>query len=70
VMISSPGDDASIVEQQEGCEMITLPMERKVSLLADLQSLVRLKRILKNLEPDIVHTHTPKAGLLGMMAAK
>jgi glycosyltransferase involved in cell wall biosynthesis len=70
VMISSPGDDASMVEQQEGCEMITLPMERKVSLLADLQSLIRLKRILKNLEPDIVHTHTPKAGLLGMMAAK
>ncbi|MBU6157941.1 MAG: glycosyltransferase family 4 protein [Bacteroidetes bacterium] len=70
VMISSPGEDASIVEQQEGCEMITLPMERKVSLLADIQSLVRLKRILKNLEPDIVHTHTPKAGLLGMIAAK
>ena len=47
VMISSPGDDASMVEQQEGCEMITLPMERKVSLWADIQSLIRLKKILK-----------------------
>ena len=70
IMISSPGDDASMVEQQEGCEMITMPMERKVSLWEDLKSLVRLKRILKNLDPDIVHTHTPKAGLIGMMAAK
>lgn len=70
VMISSPGDDAAIVEQQEECEMITIPMERKVSLFADVQSLFRLIRILKNLEPDIVHTHTPKAGLLGMLAAK
>jgi glycosyltransferase involved in cell wall biosynthesis len=70
VMISSPGDDAAFAEQQEECEMITLPMERTVSLLADLQSLIRLTRILKNLEPDIVHTHTPKAGLLGMLAAR
>lgn len=70
VMISSPGDDAAIVEQQEECEMITIPMERKVNLFADLQSLFRLIRILKNLEPDIVHSHTPKAGLLGMLAAK
>ena len=70
IMISSPGEDAELVEQQEDCEIITLPMERTVKPLADLRSLIRLTRILKNLQPDIVHTHTPKAGLLGMMAAK
>jgi glycosyltransferase involved in cell wall biosynthesis len=70
IMISSPGPDAEMVEQQEDCEIITLPMERTVKPLSDLRSLVRLTRILKNLQPDIVHTHTPKAGLLGMMAAK
>jgi glycosyltransferase involved in cell wall biosynthesis len=70
VMISSPGEDADLVEQQEECEMIVLPMERKINLLADLQSLIRLTKILRALEPDIVHTHTPKAGLLGMLAAR
>ena len=70
VMISSPGADAELVEQQEQCEMITIPMKRTVHPLADLQSLIRLTRLLKNLEPDIVHTHTPKAGLLGMLAAR
>jgi glycosyltransferase involved in cell wall biosynthesis len=70
IMISSPGPDAELVEQQEDCEIITLPMERTVKPLSDLRSLVRLTRILRNLQPDIVHTHTPKAGLLGMMAAR
>ncbi len=70
VMISSPGADAELVEQQEECEMITLPMKRTISPFADLQALIRLTRILKNLQPDIVHTHTPKAGLLGMLAAR
>lgn len=70
IMISSPGKEAELVEREEECEMIELPMERKVSLFKDVQALIRLTRILKNLEPDIVHTHTPKAGLLGMLAAK
>ena len=69
IMISSPGVEAALVEREEECEMIVLPMERKVSLFKDVQALIRLTRILKNLEPDIVHTHTPKAGLLGMLAA-
>ena len=69
IMISSPGKEAELVEREEACEMIVLPMERKVSLFKDVQALIRLTRILKNLEPDIVHTHTPKAGLLGMLAA-
>ncbi len=70
IMISSPGREAEEVERDEACEMIVLPMERGVSLFKDLQALVRLTRILRNLEPDIVHTHTPKAGLLGMLAAR
>lgn len=70
VMISSEGKDAEVLEDLEGCEMITLPMERSVSLFKDLRALFRLIRIFRNLQPDIVHTHTPKAGLLGMLAAR
>lgn len=69
IMISSLGKDAEVLEDLEGCEMITLPMERAIHPLKDLQALYRLILIFRNLRPDIVHTHTPKAGLLGMLAS-
>jgi glycosyltransferase involved in cell wall biosynthesis len=69
IMISADGKEAEVLEELEGCEMITLPMERSVSPLNDLRSLSRLIRIFRNIRPDIVHSHTPKAGLLGMLAA-
>lgn len=69
IMVSSPGTEAALAEEQEMCAMITLPMQRGVHLLKDVITLVRLYKLLKELKPDIVHTHTPKAGLLGMLAA-
>ncbi len=45
-------------------------MSRTVSPLRDLVSLWRLFLLLKKEKPEIVHTHTPKAGLLGMLAAR
>jgi hypothetical protein len=45
-------------------------MKRTVSIAADLVSLYRLYKIFRVLKPDIVHSHTPKAGLLSMVAAK
>jgi glycosyltransferase involved in cell wall biosynthesis len=44
-------------------------MTRKITPLQDLFSLFRLIGIMLKFQPDIVHTHTPKAGLLGMSAA-
>lgn len=48
---------------------VVVPMTRKITPLRDLQSLFRLLRIIHKFRPDIVHTHTPKAGLLGMLAS-
>ena len=44
-------------------------MARAITPTRDLVSLAQLRRALRGLRPDIVHAHTPKAGLLGMMAA-
>jgi glycosyltransferase involved in cell wall biosynthesis len=49
------------------CKKIRI--ERNISLLRDIQSLFRLYFYFIKEKPDIVHTHTPKAGLLGMLAA-
>ncbi len=47
-----------------------IPLTRKITLFQDLKCLYILYRFLKNEKPHIVHTHTPKAGTIGMLAAK
>jgi len=45
-------------------------MSREVSLLNDYKAYKRIKQIIAEFKPDIVHTHASKAGLLGRLAAK
>jgi glycosyltransferase involved in cell wall biosynthesis len=44
-------------------------MTRKITPFRDLYSLLCIIVIILRFKPEIVHTHTPKAGLLGMMAS-
>ena len=44
-------------------------LRRSIRLGDDLRALVAIRRAIKQLRPDIVHTHTAKAGLLGRLAA-
>lgn len=44
-------------------------MGRKPSLFADFSTFLEIREVLKNLDPQIVHTHTSKAGVLGRLAA-
>ena len=55
IMISADGKEAEVLEELEGCEMITLPMERSVSPLNDLRSLSRLIRIFRNIQIGRAH---------------
>jgi glycosyltransferase involved in cell wall biosynthesis len=68
--ITSPG-----IEQMPGNGALNsvrheVPMTRAISPLADLIALFQLWRLLRELRPTIVQTRTPKAGLLGMIAAR
>ncbi|MBK8611231.1 MAG: glycosyltransferase family 4 protein [Chitinophagaceae bacterium] len=70
LMISADGKELAAVKENEQCRHIIVPMTRRITPLQDLKCLVRLIRIFRKEKPDIVHTHTPKAGLLGMLAAR
>lgn len=49
--------------------VIEVPIARHISPWQDVKSLIRLWWVLRWEKPDIVHSMTPKAGLLGMAAA-
>ena len=50
--------------------VFSLEMTRKITPLKDLLAVIKLFFYLKKTKPFIVHSHTPKAGIVGMLAAK
>jgi glycosyltransferase involved in cell wall biosynthesis len=68
-MVSSPDEHVPDLIKEEQCEHFSVPMTRRITPLLDIISLIKLILLFRRLNPDIVHTHTPKAGILGMMAA-
>jgi glycosyltransferase involved in cell wall biosynthesis len=68
--VSSPGQALAEVKEAEGVRVAEVEMTRAITPFKDLNSLLRLYRLLKREKPAIVHTHTPKAGLIGMLAAR
>jgi glycosyltransferase involved in cell wall biosynthesis len=69
VGISSKGKDLEEVEKREGIKTIPLDMSREITPIKDFISLIKMIIVLIRENPKIVHTHTPKAGIIGMMAA-
>lgn len=69
-LVTSPGPDLDGLAEREGVEVRTVPMARELSPLRDVASCLRLVRLLRHLRPDAVLAGTPKAGLLGMLAAR
>lgn len=68
VAVSSPGKELCMVGKREGVRVVAVPMERHISLLKDFKALVRLCRVFIKEKPRMIHSITPKAGLLSMMA--
>ncbi|MBW2508574.1 MAG: glycosyltransferase family 4 protein, partial [Deltaproteobacteria bacterium] len=69
VGISADGPDVAAVEAR-GIPHFAVPMTRRFTPLADLRALWALVRLMRRERFDVVHTHTPKAGLLGQLAAR
>lgn len=70
ITASAGGSEVKQICAREGVEHYPINFTRTLSPLKDLKALWQLIRLMQQQKPDIVHTHTPKAGLLGMMAAK
>ena len=65
----SPGEGLDRLEQ-EGFDVYRIPISRSYNIFSHAGSLVRLYRLMRRERFDIVHTHTPVAGLLGRVAAR
>lgn len=68
--VSSEDEDLHIVQEREGIRVEAINIERKISLISDLISLFSLYKFFRKEKPMIVHSITPKAGLLSMIASK
>jgi len=67
--VSSSGKELSEVHLDEGIRVADLEMSREITPLKDLLSLAKMVILFLKEKPEIVHTHTPKAGIIGMLAA-
>jgi hypothetical protein len=70
IAVSADGPELTEVVKREGVKCKVIPLTRKITPLKDLIALWKLYRFIKKQNPTIVHTHTPKAGIVGMLAAR
>ncbi len=69
VLTASAAGPETAYLKSKGIQHAVVPMTRKITPWRDLLSLWKMIRLIRTFKPDIVHTHTPKAGLIGMLAA-
>lgn len=68
VAVSSPGKEMAVLRKREGVRTKEIPMERRISPVKDFISLIRMVRVFAKEHPYMVHSMTPKAGLISMLA--
>ena len=68
-MVSPPGTDLSEVAASDEVASAAVVIDRNIAPWRDLAALGRLWRLMRQLRPTIAHVGTPKAGLLGGLAA-
>lgn len=70
IAVSSDKERLERFGKLEKVAVFALEMTRKITPLQDVLAVIKLFFFLKKTRPFIVHTHTPKAGIVGMLAAK
>lgn len=68
--ISADSENLQRVADGFGIKNFHVEMTRAITPLQDFKAIFKLYKFLKKEKPEIVHSHTPKAGLVGMIAAK
>ena len=68
-VISSPDKEVFSISKANNFQHHSVNIKRNISVMADIISIISIIRILNKVKPDIVHTHTSKGGLVGMIAA-
>ena len=68
-LVSSDKNKLQEIANNQGVDYFPLGLTRKITPLQDLLCLIRFAFFLRKVKPHIVHTHTPKAGIIGMLAA-
>ncbi len=63
-------ESSEFILEKLGITPVIIPeMQRKITLTGDLKAYKKIKKIIQEYKPDIVHTHAAKAGALGRYAA-
>lgn len=62
--------DFKEIQEREKVRMVSVPLVRRINLIKDIIALVAMYRVFKREKPLIIHSITPKAGLLSMLAGK
>lgn len=68
-IITSKAKENSVFKSKEGCNIKEINMEREISIIKDIVSLLKIIKYFMKVQPTIVNAGTPKAGLLMMIAA-
>ena len=69
VAVTSPGPELDELRDKDGFHCVAVPMERHISIVRDLKSLIKMIRVFRKEKPQVVHSMTPKAGMICMVAA-
>lgn len=68
-LISSDFPELHQMKDDLGCKIFPVTISRKISPLRDFISICKLRRYLRKEKFDIIHAHTPKGGLIGMISS-
>ena len=68
-IVSSDKSELEKLGKKQGVKTFCLPLTRKITPFKDIIAIFKLYFFLKRENPKIVHSHTPKAGFVGMTAS-